>query len=302
MISIKQIYYALTLAKTCHFKQAADLCHVSQSTLSSAIHEFEKQLGLTVFERDNKKVLITTAGQQILPRLRQIKLEIDDLQQFSMATQPPLSQPLAIGVIPTIGPFLLPIVLPTVRQAYPQIQLSLREAQTRDLLRMVKNGELDTAIIALPFGTEGLHCFSFWKEDFYVIAHKSNLCVRASQTQAKDIPKEKLLLLEEGHCLKDHTLEVCKFRQTDVGNTFSGTSLYTLIQMVCSNMGVTIIPQMAINSLLQDNTEVGISHLQEPGPHREIAFVCRLNYPRVTDIQTLLQLFQHCLQNKTVHP
>lgn len=296
MISLKQIQYALAVEKTKHFKKAADLCSVSQSTLSTAISEFEKQLDLQVFERDNKRVLITPVGEKILQKIRKIKIEVDDLYQCSKAHKALLSYPLSLGIIPTIGPFLLPKVLPEVRKQYPDFKLVLEEGQSQVLVNKVKNGELDTAIIALPYHTDGLHCFEFWQEDFYVIAHKKNNMISGKETTSQELDKSQLLLLEEGHCLKDHALSVCKFMRSEVDSSFSGTSLYTLIQMVSAKMGVTFVPEMSLGQLLHKSTELKASHLNEPSPHRKIAFITRLNFSGVNNIELLIKIFRQQLK------
>ena len=167
MISIKQLTYALAIEKTLHFKRAAELSNISQSALSTALHELEKQLGLQIFERDNKKVLITPVGTQVLERARNILLEVEGLQHLADSQRAPLSFPMTVGVIPTICPYLLPRVFPLLNQRYPQSQLNIIEDQSHVLVEMVRRGEIDTAILALPFPCEGLLCMEFWQEDFY---------------------------------------------------------------------------------------------------------------------------------------
>ncbi|MFK5894373.1 MAG: LysR substrate-binding domain-containing protein, partial [Pseudomonadota bacterium] len=251
---------------------------------------------LQVFERDNKKVFITPVGEKILQKIHQIEIDIGDLYQYSKAQKALLSYPLSLGIIPTIGPFLLPKVLPEVRKQYPNSQLILEEAQSQVLVNKVRNGELDTAIIALPYNTEGLHCFEFWQEDFYIIAHKTNNMILGKETSSHELDKSQLLLLEEGHCLKDHALSVCKFIRSEMGSSFSGTSLYTLIQMVSAKMGITFVPEMSLRQLLHDNKELKISHLNEPTPHRKIAFITRLNFSGVNNIELLIKIFRQQLK------
>lgn len=292
MISLKQIHYALAVEKTRHFKKAADLCAISQSALSTAISELEKQLSIQIFERDNKKVLITLIGEQFLQKARKVSMDVEELYQFSRDQKSLLSYPISLGIIPTIGPYLLPKVLPQIRKQYPDCQIILEEAQSEILVNKVRNGELDTAIIALPYHTEGLHTFEFWQEDFYLIAHKSDKLFQQKEITSKELDKTQLLLLAEGHCLKDHALSACKFQRTEMGTSFSGTSLYTLIQMVSARMGITFVPEMALKQLVHDNTELEVAHLNEPGPHRRIAFITRLNYGGVKNIELLMNMFQ----------
>jgi len=295
MITLKQIHYALAVEKTRHFKKAADICHVSQSALSTAISEMEKQLDIHIFERDNKKVFITPIGKQLLQKAHQIKIEVDEFYQLSKTQKKLLSYPLSVGIIPTIGPFLLPKVLPEVRRQYPYFQIMLEEAQSHVLVNKVKNGDLDTAIIALPYPTEGLHTFEFLQEDFFLISHKSDALIQDAEISSHELDKSNLLLLEDGHCLKDQALAICQFQKTEIGRSFSGTSLYTLIQMVCARMGVTFVPKMALDQLLHDSNELNVAHLNEPGPHRKIAFITRLNYAGVKNIELLIKIFRQQL-------
>ena len=172
MISLKQLNYALAVEKNLHFKKAAEACNISQSALSTALSELEKQLDLQIFERDNKKVLVTPIGKEVLQRARKIKLQVDDLEQLAHANKTPLSFPMTIGIIPTIAPFLLPKLFPRLLQEYPQANVSLVEEQSSPLVEMVRSGELDTAIIALPYPCDGLLTLEFWQEDFYWITLK----------------------------------------------------------------------------------------------------------------------------------
>ncbi|AJQ94730.1 hydrogen peroxide-inducible genes activator [Gynuella sunshinyii] len=295
MISLKQLIYALAVDKTRHFKKAADLCSVSQSALSTAISELESQLDLQIFERDNKKVFVTPMGEQLLERARSIKVQIDDLYQLSRSQKSPLSFPLSLGVIPTIGPFLLPKVLPRVRELYPDLELTIVEEQSHVLVEMVRNGDLDTAILALPYAHDGLHAFEFWDEDFFTVFHRHDENAKLTEITSKELHHMRLLLLKDGHCLKDHALAVCQFNPSETDNSLAGTSLYTLIQMVAGRMGTTLVPEMALDQLVGENSELKAVHLQEPGPHRRIAFVTRLNYGGVNNIELLMKLFREQL-------
>ena len=212
MISLKQLQYALALEKTLHFRKASESCNVSQSALSTAINELEKQLGVTIFERNNKKVLITNIGQLILKKAKKVKLELDELLQISHANKQPFSSPMTIGVIPTIGPYLLPKVLPELRKQYPSFKLKIIEEQSHILVDMVKNGEVDAAILALPYPIEGLMSFNFWHEDFYWISHKDECLEQLKEITSEEIEIEKLMLLKDGHSLKQHALAACKLK------------------------------------------------------------------------------------------
>lgn len=296
MISLKQLTYALAVEKTHHFKKAADLCAVSQSALSTAITELEKQLEIQIFERDNKKVLVTPVGQQFLAKAHQIKLAVDDLYMLANAEKAPLSYPMTIGVIPTIAPYLLPKVLPGLRQAFPDFKLSIVEEQSHVLVDRVRKGEIDAAILALPYEHEGLLAFEFWQEDFYWVTHKDNEHATQREITSDELREAKLMLLKEGHCLKEHALAACKMQSTETDNSLDSTSLHTLIQMVAGRMGSTLVPAMALDQLVDGSNELRAVHLNEKGPHRRIAFIVRPNYTGVNNIEALMELFREQLE------
>ena len=292
MISLKQITYILAVEKTLHFKKAAEMCSVSQSALSTAITEMEKQLGFQVFERDNKKVLITPVGEQCLQKAHNIKLQMDDLAQLGKAMKEPLSYPMAVGTIPTIGPYLLPSVLPGVRQQYPDFQLRITEDQSHVLVSKVKNGELDAAILALPFDIDGLLSFEFWEEDFYWVTHCDDQRAQQTEITSAELEQSHLMLLKDGHCLKEHALAACRLPSTETDSSLESTSLNMLVQMVAGRMGTTLVPEMALEQLVSGNSELESAHLNEPGPHRKIAIIIRPNYPGVKNIEILMKLFR----------
>jgi LysR family hydrogen peroxide-inducible transcriptional activator len=295
MISIKQLKYALAVEKTLHFKKASELCHISQSALSTALTELEKQLELQIFERDNKKVLVTPIGQEVLNRARNILLQVEDLEHLADSQKTPLSFPITIGVIPTIAPYLLPRILPVLNEQYPQVQINVAEEQSHILVDMVRCGEIDTAIIALPFPCEGLLTLEFWKEDFYWITLKGNELSKQKEVTSNEIAESKLMLLKEGHCLKGHILDVCKLSDQSANHGFGATSLNTLIQMVQGNIGTTLIPAMAKEQLIEGNDKISAIHLNEPSPHRRLAFIFRPNYTRTSSIETLVKVCKKSL-------
>ncbi|MEX1670698.1 hydrogen peroxide-inducible genes activator [Zhongshania guokunii] len=295
MISIKQLNYALAVEKTLHFKQAAEISNISQSALSTALHELEKQLGLQIFERDNKKVLITPVGKQVLDKARTIMLHVDDLEHLADSQRLPLSFPLTIGVIPTICPFLLPKVLPVLNELHPQTKLNIVEEQSHVLVEMVRRGDLDAAILALPYPVEGLLSMEFWQEDFYWVAPKDNPLTQQEAIHSKTLNHCELMLLKDGHCLKDHILEACKLPEQAANQGFGATSLNTLVQMVIGKLGTTLIPEMAIEQLIAQNEELAAVHLSDPGPHRRIAFVLRPNYTRMSSIEALIAVCKSAL-------
>lgn len=296
MISLKQLRYAISVQQTRHFKHAADQCFISQSALSSAIAELESQLGVHLFERDNKKVLVTPIGEEILARAQDVLNQVRDIEQFAKSNKAPLSQPMSMGVIPTIGPYLLPKVLPALRQDFPDFELTISEEQSGILVEKVKSGALDTAIVALPFNVEGLLTFEFWQEDFYAILHQDDPYSCAKEINQEQLKKSHLLLLKEGHCLSDHALAICKMTRAPEDKSLAGTSLFTLVQMVAGKMGSTLVPEMALSSVRHQNPELKALRVNEPGPHRRIAFIMRPNYAGIGSIELLKDLFSRELK------
>ena len=295
MVSIKQLSYALAVEKTLHFKRAAELSNISQSALSTALNELEKQLGLQIFERDNKKVLVTPVGKQVLEQARNILQQVDELQHLADSQRAPLSFPLTVGVIPTICPYLLPKVLPALNQRYPQCRLNIVEEQSQVLVDMVRRGEVDAAILALPFPCDGLLSMEFWQEDFYWVALKEDEKTCRTEITSNELNHCDLMLLKEGHCLKGHILEACKLSGQAANQGFGATSLNTLIQMVLGKLGTTLIPEMALTSFASQHRELAAVHLNEPSPHRRIACIMRPNYTRVSSIEALIDTCKNAL-------
>ena len=287
MISVKQINYALAVEKELHFKNAADKCYVSASTLSNAISEMEKQLGFEIFERNNKKVIVTRLGEEILKKYKNIKLQLEDIQKISENNSQPLSHPISLGVIPTISPFLMPFAIKSLSSKFPKLNLNISEGQSNELIDKVKKGDLDMAILALPFKLKGLIPIKIWSEDFFWITKKDDARSKVKEIKASELDRSELLLLEEGHCLKDHILAACKMTKQASNISFKASSLNTLVQFVKSGMGTTLVPKMAISQLMAGNPDLKNLHLNESGPHREIAIVIRPNYGGVQDVKLL---------------
>ncbi len=296
MISLKQIKYALAVERHHHFRKAAEECSISQSALSSALAEMESQLGFMVFERDNKKVLVTARGRQLLDKARQVNLQLDEIMQLRRVSDQPLSGPLSIGLIPTVAPYLLPSVLPGLADDYPRLRLRIEEAQSAELLDKVRRGDLDCAVIALPYDCSGLLSFEFWPEDFYWVGPATSAAPRKTIRASKAVDSG-LLLLAEGHCLKDHALNACAL-QASGPYTVSETSLATLVALVASGMGATLVPALALPLLVDNNPQLTRAKLNEPGPHRTLAFVVRPNYTAVSDIELLVKRFKAWLRSR----
>jgi len=294
MVSLKQIQHALAVEKTRHFRKAADQCAISQSALSTSLAEMEKQLGYQVFERSQKQVLITPIGRQMLDKARQVGLMVEDIHKLVEQERAPLSGRLSIGMIPTVGPYLLPILLPALEADYPDLQLEVEEAQSDELLEMLRSGDLDTAILALPYEHEGLLAFDFWQENFYWVTHAEDTLANKPVIRSQELEPARLMLLKEGHCLKEHALAACRLQDT-ARHGLQATSLATLVQMAAGRMGSTLVPEMALGQLVTPNPDLVAIPLSEPGPHRELAFLVRPNYPGLHNIELLRDRLKEAL-------
>lgn len=296
MISLKQIHYALAVERHLHFKRAAEACNISQSALSTALSEMEKQLGFPIFERDNRKVLVTPLGRQVLERAQYIELQMEDLKKLADVQTKPLSTPLSLGVIPTIGPYLLPHVLPALQDRYPHLQLDILEDQSAEVLDQLRRGALDAAIIALPYNCDGLLTFPFWQEDLLWVVHADDENAGLQSASDDAFERSHLMLLKDGHCLREHALSACKL-ENDSAHSFSATSLPTLLQLVAGRMGSTLVPEIALDQLVNGNDQLVKIPLEEPGPHRELAIAIRPNYPGMANVEALVQLFRQALEH-----
>lgn len=296
MITLKQIHYALMVEKKLHFKKASDACYISPSTLSNAIFEMESQLGFQVFERTNKKVIVTNIGKIFLDKAKNIKSGIDEINQLSESQNNSLTMPINLGIIPTIGPYFIPLVLPTLQQKFPDLKLKIVEAQSSALIEKVNNGEIDMAILAMPYKIDGLVSFKFWEENFYHITRSTDL--RRDKIKAKDIDISNLMLLDDGHCLKSHVLAACKI-ETNKQYSMEASSLITLTQLVAGGMGSTLVPHMAIDQLVNSNSLIDKALLDEPGPHRELAIIIRPSYSSIESVELLSEVFSSSLLKNT---
>jgi LysR family hydrogen peroxide-inducible transcriptional activator len=295
MLSLKQIDYALAVAKNLHFKKAADECFISPSTLSNAISDLEAQLEVKIFERSNKKVIVTELGKKILAKARNIKLEVKSIHELAQHNSIGLIHSLSIGIIPTISPYFLPIILPKIKKEFQNIKLKIEEGQSQMLINKVKEGDLDMAILALPYDLEHLISFKFWEEDFFWVSHHLNKNAGKAEIKASELEQSELMLLEDGHCLKDHILDACNI-SSSTQYTLKASSLNTLIQLVKGEMGTTLVPKMALRELIGNKDKLSISHLNEPGPHREIVLITRPNFAGMESIGILINFFNRSLK------
>lgn len=287
MPTLRQLQYLTAVVELRHFGQAAERCFVTQSTLSVGIQELEAQLGGKLLERTKRRVLPTPLGLEIANRAREILTLTGDLVDLARSDNEPLSGVLHLGVIPTIGPFLLPKVLPGIRDQFPGLELYLVEDQTAHLLERLEAGTLDAAIIAFPYDIGSMERSLFWDENFWVVFPADHPMAGRNSVFSQELPQDELLMLEEGHCLRDHALAACRLKPKSSNSAFQGTSLYTLLQMVIGGQGITFLPEMAVDSDLMKNSRIKLQPLSEPGPHRQVGMVWRSSYYRKDELRLL---------------
>ncbi len=272
--TIKQLRYFIALEKHKHFGNAAKACFVSQSAFSVAIKELESQLGTQLVDRTNKSVTITRMGREIASHARHCLRDIEYLVEIAYGDQKPLTGRLNLGVIPTIAPFILPTLIPELRKTYPELKLYLREDTTKSLHRLLLEGELDLILLALPFKLSNVEVLPLFKDHFSLACHKNSTLVDPSNFSFSRLPKESILLLEDGHCLRDHALSACKIQNQDSISHFAASSLLTLVSMVDSDIGITYLTELTKNSSLLQNTDILTYPLKE-NSYREIGLAWR---------------------------
>lgn len=273
--SLRQLRYLLALAQQLNFTRAAEVSFVSQSTLSTGLRELESTLGVQLVERDRQSVALTPIGEQVVARARQVLAAAEDLSEFAADVSRPMRGRLRMGVIPTIAPFVLPAVMPALRENFPNLQLALREDLTAQLLERLRQRQLDIALIALPYDTAELRVLPLYKDRFRLVGRTGDSVMQGRAVRLGTAWTERLLLLEEGHCLRDHTLAACRAAEVASVDGFEATSLLTLVQMVASGMGVALLPEMAIRSGLLNQLSLISRPLAAPVPERTVALVTR---------------------------
>lgn len=288
--TLKQLRYICAVADHQHFSKAAESCFVSQSALSTGINELEQNLGVRIFERHNKQVLVTPLGEQLLQRARQILNQTNDLVALAQQSASGFIRQLRLGVIPTIAPFMLPGLLELFKQHHPQTRILIREDLSHNLLTLLNQGDLDVVLLALPFATQDFVVEELF-DDPLLIAMPCDHELKDKKTiQLKDLQAYPMLLLEDGHCLRDHSLNACSFSIQDIDVPYQASSLHTLLQMVSNDIGITLLPAMASNSRLLDDNAVTTSAIDNAAMSRKIALVWRRNYPNHDSLAELSEL------------
>lgn len=289
--TLRQLQYLCSLAEKESFRGAAEVCHVSQSTLSSGIRQLEDILQVTLVDRESDQFRLTVLGNEILGRAKTLLRDTDELVAMAQRQEKPLSGRLRLGVIPSIGPFLLPKALPGLRRSFPDLKLYLREKLTRHVLDDVKAGRLDAAVIALPYRIEGFASQSLGLDRFHVALPLRHPLVKHQKIEALDLRREPLILLEDGHCIRDHVLASLKRGDPTPGQVadeeIEATSLMTIVQMVANGLGGTLLPGLALRAGLVDGLDIVVRDFKEPTAEREIVMVWRPRSAMESNIRLL---------------
>lgn len=274
-IKLKDLRYLVAVADARHFGRAAERCFVSQPTLSAQLRKLEDYLGVQLIERHPKRVTLTEAGADIVARARRIVEASDEMVELARTFRDPLAGRLRLALLPTIGPYLLPGVVPRLRKAMPRLELMLYEHQTAPMLEKLRGGEIDLGILALPVDLDGLESAELYEEAFVLAVPSAHRLAQRASVRSEDLQGETLLLLEEGHCLRDQALEVCARVKLDEKQDFRATSLETLRQMVAAGGGVTLLPELASRGAYGAARGVAVRPFVRPAPARRIGAVWR---------------------------
>jgi LysR family hydrogen peroxide-inducible transcriptional activator len=272
------------------------LCRaVTQSTLSGGIKELEARLGVTLFERSHRHVMLTPLGKEIAARAQRLLVDAEDLVGLARNAQEPLSGPLRFGVIPTVGPYVLPSLLPHLGAALPKLKLYVREAQTAVLVDKLAGGELDILLVAIPYELGDVEAMEITEDPIVVAMPRNHPLGNHKVVSRDDLAREQLLLIEDGHCLRTHSLQACRIADPVRNEVFQATSLRTLVQMVAAELGVTLMPQIAVDSELASSRNVVIRPLSPDKPFRTLVLAWRQTSPRGAEFRVLGNLIRECL-------
>ncbi len=298
-MNIRDLQYIIAVAESRHFGRAAERCFVSQPTLSGQIKKLEDELGVAIFERTNRSVEITPVGESILVHARQVMEQVDAIQQTALASRDPLSGPLRIGAIPTISPYLMPLILSPIKKQHPQMKLVLSEEITDMLIARLLNHEIDAALLATPVDEQGIASLPLFDEPFWIAYPRKHRFYDKERITLRDLNNENLLLLSEGHCLAQQAMDVCHIRDRQQGEMadLRAASLETLIQLVRAGSGVTLVPALAMQGSWATGSGVVAQPLNIANAYRRVSLVYRQSFPRLDALHALAQVILDNLPN-----
>lgn len=285
--TVKQLKYLSLLAEHLHFGRAAQACFVSQSALSTAINELEQNLGVTLFERGST-ILLTPIGERLVGEARDVLNQLDNFLVHAQQAQGAFNSDLRFGVIPTVAPFLLPRILKAMHKQYSDNKLYIREDLSPNLIDMLHKGQLDLLLFALPYDTGNLHTLNLFKDELVLCLPNGHSLNEQEVVSIADLKRQDILLLEDGHCLRDQSLKACNFEVNNLNIPYQATSLNTLVQMVVNNIGITLLPEMAVKANITHDTDAEIRRITtRKDLSRTIALVWRKNSPRTEEFEAL---------------
>jgi LysR family hydrogen peroxide-inducible transcriptional activator len=290
--TLKQLKYFVALSEALNFTQAAETCFVGQSTLSTGLKELEETLGIQLVERDRQNVSLTPIGEHVLHRARNILTAGEDLLEYVQQASGATSGVIKLGIIPTIAPFILPKFLSSLRNTFPDLKAYLREDLTHHLLHQLRNHELDFAMIALPFDTSGLLVKELFDDEFWLIGLQDDPALKNQHIHLTSKMTDRILLLEQGHCLREHSLLACKRSEIKNEQNLEATSLLTLVQMVEYGLGLGLLPEMAVKSGILNHTHLIARPLLPPAPRRKIAIVARQTTSRIEIFNQIVRVLK----------
>ena len=296
-MNLRDLKYLVALADHRHFGKAAAACFVSQPTLSTQIRKLEDELGLPLVERAPRKVMLTPAGVEAAARARTIVAEVEQMKEAARRSRDPEAGTVRLGIFPTLGPYLLPHVIPNIRERFPQLELLLVEEKSDELLTRLREGRLDAALLALPLDDDQLHAEFLFEEPFLLAVSQQHPLARRQHLDVQELSSQKLLLLEDGHCLRDQALAVCRLFGANEKSEFRATSLETLRQMVAADVGITLLPTLSVKPPVPRSDNIRLLDFSgDDRPSRRIAMAWRRSSAMTGFLEQLAQQFKRLPQ------
>jgi LysR family hydrogen peroxide-inducible transcriptional activator len=291
-MNLRDLRYLIALADLRHFGRAAEACHVSQPTLSTQVRKLEDELGVALVERAPRQVMLTPAGRDIVERARRVLADVEQMRETARRSADPEAGTVRLGIFPTLGPYLLPHVVPGLRARFPRLELLLVEEKTEVLLGMLRDGRLDAAVLALPLHEDWIEAAFLFEEPFVLAVPGGHALGQRAGLRLGDLADQNLLLLEDGHCLRDQALEVCTLSGAGEKEGFRATSLETLRQMVAAGVGITLLPMLAVKPPVSSSPDLRLVPFRAPAPSRRIAMVWRKSSAMAGFLRQLAQVLR----------
>jgi len=294
-MNFRDLQYLVAIDELKHFHNAAEKCFVSQPTLSGQIKKLEEELGVLLIERNNRQVMMTEVGKRIVKQAKIVLSEANEIKTIAQSFQNPMVGEIKIGLIPTLAPYLLPLIIPMLKKTYPLLQIWLHEHQTAVLLKKLQEGDLDALILALPIDTDEFETIDLFKESFYLAVPANSPLATRSRIKTTDLNAKDILLLEEGHCMRGQALDVCYANGANEFSGYRATSLETLRYMVAEGIGMTLLPELAIPKRTTKSDSIKYIPFANPSPYRRIGLLFRRHTSRKTTMENIAKIIQAIL-------